>query len=58
MMKEQPVFRFAEEDDVGKILFFIRELAAYEKLESEVVATEELLREWIFEKNKAEVLFV
>ena len=29
MMKEQPVFRFAEEDDVGKILFFIRELAAY-----------------------------
>lgn len=22
MMKEQPVFRFAEEDDVGKILVF------------------------------------
>lgn len=49
--------RFAEEKDVAKILFFIRELAAYEKMSDEVVATEELLREWIFEKKKAEVLF-
>lgn len=57
-MEQEMTFRFAKEKDVGKILFFIRELAAYEKLESEVVATEELLREWIFEKKKAEVLFV
>lgn len=49
--------RFAEEKDVARILFFIRELAAYEKMSDEVVATEELLREWIFEKKKAEVLF-
>lgn len=54
----QTVFRFAVEKDVPKILFFIRELAIYEKMLDEVVATEALLREWIFEKKKAEVLFV
>ena len=51
------VFRFAQPDDAEKILFFIRELAKYEKMENEVVATPELLREWIFEKGKAEVIF-
>lgn len=50
-------FRFATVEDTGKILFFIRELAAYEEMLNEVVATEELLREWIFEKGKAEVIF-
>lgn len=50
-------FRQATENDVGQILTFIRELASYEKLLSEVVATEELLKEWIFEKKKAEVIF-
>ena len=30
----------------------------YEKMSDQVVATEELLREWIFEKRKAEVLFI
>lgn len=50
-------FRFAQESDVSTILYFIRELAAYEKMSDEVVATEELLREWIFEKKKAEVIF-
>ncbi len=50
-------FRFAEEKDGGLILHFIKELAAYEKLSDQVVATEELLREWIFEKKKAEVIF-
>lgn len=42
--------------DEGTILKCIRELAVYEKLEDEVVATEELLREWIFEKKTARVL--
>lgn len=51
-------FRFAEEKDCGLILAFIKELAAYEKMEDEVVATEELLKEWIFDKKKAEVIFV
>ena len=51
-------FRFAAETDCSLILGFIRQLAAYEKMSDQVVATEELLREWIFEKRKAEVLFV
>ena len=50
-------YRFAGENDVGTILEFIRQLAVYEKMEDQVVATEDLLREWIFEKGKAEVLF-
>ena len=51
-------FRFANENDCGLILAFIRLLADYEKMADQVVATEDLLREWIFEKRKAEVLFV
>ena len=31
---------------------------SYEKMADQVIATEELLREWIFEKQKAEALFV
>jgi GNAT superfamily N-acetyltransferase len=50
-------FRFATEEDTGLILSFIRGLAEYEKMADQVVATEELLREWIFEKKKAEVIF-
>ena len=50
-------FRFATEKDVGLILNFIRELALYENLSSEVVANEETLKEWIFKKGKAEVIF-
>ena len=49
--------RHAEEKDVPLILYFIKELADYEKMLNEVVATEEILHEWIFEKNKAEVIF-
>jgi GNAT superfamily N-acetyltransferase len=48
--------RFATESDVPVILYFIRELAAYENMSEEVVATEALLKEWIFEKKKAEVI--
>ena len=51
-------FRYAEAADAGLILEFIRDLAAYEKMADEVIATEELLQEWIFEKGKAEVIFV
>ena len=50
-------FRFAEKKDVPLILHFIEMLAQYEKMEDEVVATEALLNEWIFDKKKAEVLF-
>lgn len=54
---ENITFRFAEKNDVPKILFFIKQLAEYEKLADEVVATEEILEEWIFDKGKAEVIF-
>ena len=50
-------FRFATEDDCALILRFINALAEYEKMSDQVVATEELLKEWIFEKGKAEVIF-
>ena len=50
-------FRFATEDDLTLILDFIRQLAEYEDMLDEVVATEELLNEWIFEKKVAEVIF-
>ena len=50
-------FRFALRDDCAIILRFIRELAEYELMENEVVATEELLGEWLFDKRAAEVLF-
>ena len=50
-------FRKAVEGDEGLILSFIKELAEYEHLSDEVIATEELLKEWIFHKNKAEVIF-
>ena len=55
---EQMQFRFAEEKDVPLILQFIKDLAEYEHMLDEVVATEELLTEWIFQKEKAEVIFV
>lgn len=54
---EALTFRYAQEGDAALILQFIRELAEYEKMLDEVVATEELLREWIFEKKRAEVIF-
>ena len=50
-------FRYANESDVSLILEFIKGLAEYEKMSDEVIATEDLLREWIFEKKKAEVIF-
>ena len=55
---EQMQFRFAEEKDVSLILQFIKDLAEYEHMLDEVVATEALLTEWIFQKEKAEVIFV
>lgn len=50
-------YRYATEADTSLILYFIRELAACEEKLDEVVADEKLLREWIFDKKKAEVIF-
>ncbi len=55
-MDRMPTIRFATEGDCATILNFIQALADYERMSDQVVATEELLREWIFEKGKAEVL--
>ncbi|WP_314065523.1 GNAT family N-acetyltransferase [uncultured Vagococcus sp.] len=49
-------FRPALVSDVPLILQFIKELAEYEGLLKEVVATEALLEEWLFEKQRAEVI--
>lgn len=50
-------YRFAERKDAALILEFIKGLAEYEKLSDEVIATPETLEEWIFERQKAEVIF-
>lgn len=50
-------FRFAEKGDGALVLQFIKGLAEYEKLSSEVVSTAEMLEEELFVKKHAEVLF-
>ena len=50
-------FRYADRSDVPLILEFIRALADYEHMLDQVVATEELLEEWLFDRKKAEVIF-
>ena len=51
-------YRFATKQDCSLILDFIKQLAEYEEMLDEVVATEELLNEWLFDKKVAEVIFV
>lgn len=51
-------YRYAQAADTGLILQFIKELAEYEKMLNEVVATEEMLKEKLFEKQQAEVTFL
>ncbi|MBR6332141.1 MAG: GNAT family N-acetyltransferase [Dehalococcoidales bacterium] len=51
-------FRFAEKKDAGLVLDFIKELAAYEKMDDEVVNTKEMIEDWVFDRHYAEVLFV
>ena len=51
-------FRTACRKDSALILDFILSLAEYEHMVNEVVATVELLEEWLFDKQKAEVIFV
>ena len=52
-----PTIRFATEDDIPAILSFIKELAAYEELSHECVATEAQLQHSLFgERRYAEVL--
>lgn len=48
--------RMAKEEDVSLILRFIKELADYEKLLHEVVATEDILMDSLFVRKSAEVV--
>lgn len=48
--------RFASEKDVGLILQFIKDLAEYEHMADQVVATEDRLAEFLFHQKKAEVI--
>jgi GNAT superfamily N-acetyltransferase len=50
--------RNAEVNDIPTLLALIQELADYEKLSNEVVATEDFLKHWLFEKDRAEALIL
>ncbi len=56
-MNGELIFRNAIRGDEGLLIKLILELAEYEKMTDLVTADEETLREWVFEKKKAEVLF-
>lgn len=56
MMNNELSIRFAEPQDVPVILDLIKELAVYEEMLDEVIATEESLHVHLFEKKMAEVI--
>ena len=51
-------FRYATEDDAALILEFIKGIATYEKMLDQVINTEEMIKEVVFGKGHAEVIFV
>lgn len=55
---DKNVFRYATKDDAALVLQFIKDIAEYEKMSDQVVNSEELLLDWVFEKKRAEVIFV
>ena len=57
MSQNSLLFRQATRNDIHLILKFIKDLADYEGLLDEVVADEATLEEWIFNREKAEVIF-
>lgn len=50
------IIRKAEKKDAGLVLDFIKKIAEYEKMSDQVVATKELLEEFVFDREAAEVL--
>ena len=57
MSQNSLLFRQATRNDIHLILKFIKDLADYEGLLDEVIADEATLEEWIFNREKAEVIF-
>lgn len=57
-MKSQCNIRATTKEDIDTIYFFIQEIARYEKLENQVIATKEKLLESIFIKKQAEVFLL
>lgn len=55
---EQLRFITATEKDIPVILDFIKQIATYEKMLDKVIATEESLKESIFENNRAKALLI
>ena len=51
------LIRRAERQDVPLLLDFIRGIARYEKLENEVIASQEVLEREMFDENRAEAVF-
>ena len=47
--------RVAQKEDAALVLSFIRKIAAYEKMSDGVVATEEILKEFVFDRHAADV---
>jgi GNAT superfamily N-acetyltransferase len=50
-------FRYATEDDAALILEFIKGIATYEKMLDQVINTGEMIKEVVFGKGHAEVIF-
>ena len=50
--------RQATKQDVPTLLYFIHQIAIYEKMDDQVIATEETLNEWMFEKGVAQALIL
>jgi len=50
-------YRYAAAEDCELILSFIKELSVYEKMENQVTNTPEMIRHWLFEEQKAQVIF-
>ncbi len=55
-MNPNITYRSAEKRDIPAVLELVRQLAAYEKMEDAVIATEAQYEEWLFERRVASVL--
>ena len=51
-------FRTATEQDAALVLEFIKGIATYEKMLDQVVNTDEMIKEIVFGKGHAEVIFI